>query len=77
MLPLITASNIIVTHPHSDTDWKKTYNSLGSSYFLLENKRGQWFYCSSPNNVFCFTMSFAYLDECLYNIPLYFSAVLK
>ena len=63
------------------TQWyrleQKPSKSLGSSYFLLEINCGQWFDCSSPHSVFCFTMSFAYLDECLYNIPLYFSAVLK
>ena len=63
------------------TQWyrleQKPSKSLGSSYFLLEINCGQWFDCSSPHRVFCFTMSFAYLDECLYNIPLYFSAVLK
>ena len=63
------------------TQWyrleQKPSSSLGSSYFLLEINCGQWFDCSSPHSVFCFTMSFAYLDECLYNIPLYFSAVLK
>ena len=63
------------------TQWyrleQKPSKSLGPSYFLLEINCGQWFDCSSPHRVFCFTMSFAYLDECLYNIPLYFSAVLK
>ena len=56
---------------------QKHRNSLGPCYFLLEINCGQWFDCRSPHSVFCFTMSFAYLDECLYNIPLYFSAVLK
>ena len=68
-------------HSYPPTQWyrleQKPSKSLGSSYFLLEINCGQWFDCSSPHSVFCFTMSFAYLDECLYNIPLYFSAVLK
>ena len=63
------------------TQWykleQKPSDSLVPSYFLLEINCGQGFDCSSPHRVFCFTMSFAYLDECLYNIPLYFSAVLK
>ena len=63
------------------TQWyrfeQKPSNSLGSSYFLLEINCSQWFDCSSPHSVLFFTMAFAYLDECLYNIPLYFSAVLK
>ena len=68
-------------HSYPPTQWyrleQKPSKSLGSSYFLLEINCGQWFDCSSPHRVLCFTMSFAYLDECLYNIPLYFSAVLK
>ena len=56
---------------------QKPSNFLKSSYFLLEINCGHEFDCSSPHRLFWFTMSFAYLDECLYNIPLYFSAVLK
>ena len=56
---------------------QKPSKSLGPSYFLLEKNCGQWFDCSSPHSVFCFTMSFATLDDCLYNIQLYFSTFLK
>ena len=63
------------------TQWyrleQKPSTSLGPSYFLLEIKCGQWFGCSSSSMVFCFTRSFASLDNCLYNIPQYSSAILK
>ena len=63
------------------TQWyrleQKPSNSLGPSYFLLKIKSGQWFDCSIPHRVLCFTMSSASLDNCLYNIQLYSSAVLK
>uniref|UniRef100_A0A8C6GMH0 Ig-like domain-containing protein n=1 Tax=Mus spicilegus TaxID=10103 RepID=A0A8C6GMH0_MUSSI len=52
---------------------QKHCNSLGPCYFLLEINCGQWFDCSSPHRVFCFTKSFASLDDCLFNNPLLFS----